>query len=212
MPTTYDELERSFIRVSIEKDSLKKAVTWLLQGEVGESSKRLLCAGLGIPVKWSMDTYPHDAGDFRRCVQLLAEMPDLKYRALARLRNNVGWKDLIPCWDALTQVLEIELKEGLERSENLYPMIRALVTDEYNLKSGPPAPKDIYQHDRRWFVVQISYWPLATDRRIDLILNGPWSTKKEAESNRPKKAATKDFKFEVKLGAELYRLGFTTYP
>ncbi|EMD0638816.1 hypothetical protein VPZ60_004232 [Salmonella enterica] len=69
---------------SFSEASQRALTTWLLCGNVGASSKALVCAAMGLP---GSKYLPEDASDFHRCVQLYEAVPEM-WRATSVIITN----------------------------------------------------------------------------------------------------------------------------
>lgn len=100
-----------------ERDALLIPVlTWLAQGETGDSSKTLAFTALGIEQSDEMEIdYPRDPGDFRRCVALLQAVPALRDRMGKVAALSPEWAGLVGSWDAI----EAQLVEELATSKSV---------------------------------------------------------------------------------------------
>lgn len=78
----------------------------------GASSKCIARHMMGLPTDGS---YPHDAGDFGRCEDLLNAAPELRSRMAEMASVNEYWKALAPKWDEIRQ------------SENPYKLLRSII-------------------------------------------------------------------------------------
>jgi hypothetical protein len=75
-----------------------KVLRWALTGKTGASSK---CMAAHLTGNESDGSYPHDGGDFGRCVGLLKAAPEL--RAILHNMSEVNryWAALVKDWDTI---------------------------------------------------------------------------------------------------------------
>lgn len=104
----------------------EKIARWFVDGEVGLSSKTM-AAYLGFGIIPKRISYPHDVGDFRRCVQLLDCAPELREK-IKEMRNlgNV-WRALAENW----QELEIRYREekGSGSCPKTYELLEKILSE-----------------------------------------------------------------------------------
>jgi hypothetical protein len=75
-----------------------KVLDWFQQGAVGASSK---CMAFHLTGRDCDGSYPHDAGDFGRCVGLLKTVPELRPRLAKMAEVNRYWAALVSKWDEI---------------------------------------------------------------------------------------------------------------
>jgi hypothetical protein len=75
-----------------------KVLKWALTGETGASSK---CMAAHLTGSECDGSYPHDGGDFGRCVGLLAAVPELRPLLTKMAEVNRYWAALVPEWDRI---------------------------------------------------------------------------------------------------------------
>lgn len=107
----------------------KKALTWLLTGETGVSSKAILAVMMKVelPERWS---HPSDPADLRRCKQLLDIFPEWRARIKEMGAVSKTWANLAEKWNELEAMLEHEMKISTElypKAPKTYEMMRGLI-------------------------------------------------------------------------------------
>ncbi len=94
---------------------------WLNTDDTGQSSLYMAqvlapLAGLAAPAPGvhSRDPWPHDPGDFGRCVRLLEAVPELRAHvaALANPEHGPVWNGIANEWDALEGLFREEAPSG----------------------------------------------------------------------------------------------------
>lgn len=90
----------------------KKLVDWLLSGNTGASSK---CMAAHLTGRETDGNYPHDSGDFGRCVGLLEAVPELRERLPKMATCNRYWKAIIAQWAEIEDMPREEQREALQR-------------------------------------------------------------------------------------------------
>lgn len=95
----------------------QRIIDWLLSDNTGASSKCMLRHLLG--KKADKSEYPHDSGDFLRCVGLLNAAPELRPLLPKMGEVNKYWAALVKEWDRLDAIqskteLYNEIKEIIE--------------------------------------------------------------------------------------------------
>lgn len=101
----------------IFQSELKRALEWVVQGEVGISSKTIWAVMLGVADphaenSWRIYDRPWDVGDFRRCYLLLELIPEWKPRLNKVAELFPQWKPYVEKWDELTALYEEEKGKG----------------------------------------------------------------------------------------------------
>lgn len=98
---------------------------WLSYGEHGISSMTMLKSLRDDKSMFvSIESYPHDPDDFRRCYLLLKAIPSFKYK-LDRLKQlNPVWSKLVDNWDKLTLMLEEQLETNT--ANGMYEFMKEL--------------------------------------------------------------------------------------
>ena len=107
--------------------SIKQRVAlWLANGETGLSSKTIaFYLGFGIIPKRA--SHPEDVGDFRRCIQLLKEVPELRADILRMKAVSKVWGALAENWLVLERLYEKE--RGNAKCPKTYAAIRKIVDE-----------------------------------------------------------------------------------
>lgn len=75
-----------------------KILDWMITGRTGASSKCMAAHLTGRPNDGS---YPHDGGDFGRCLRLLEAVPELRDRLPNMETAGRAWAALASAWDEL---------------------------------------------------------------------------------------------------------------
>lgn len=109
-------------------DSIEmRAAQWAASGETGVSSKAILGVMVGTPPK-SRFCYPHDGGDFGRCVGLLDAVPEYRDRLIEMKAICPEWAALVDHWTELEvmyrtkdKCLYKRMKQILDPIENANP-------------------------------------------------------------------------------------------
>lgn len=78
-----------------------RLLDWFQSGETGASSK---CMAAHLTGKESDGNYPHDAGDFGRCIGLLEAVPDLRPKIYKMAKVNTYWASLVVYWEELEKL------------------------------------------------------------------------------------------------------------
>ena len=86
---------------SKKKSFEAKLLEWFQSGETGASSK---CIAAHLTGKKSDGSYPHDAGDFGRCVGLLNAVPELRVMISTMAQVNAYWAALVVHWEDLEKL------------------------------------------------------------------------------------------------------------
>ena len=107
--------------------NVKAALTWLLDGETGASSKnivRFLLTGK------SDGTYPLDPADLRRCFNLLNSVDGLAYEFSQRMKNaGPVWKNLTANWSLLASTFYYEVEQDKIAKTGNAPKTYQLMTE-----------------------------------------------------------------------------------
>jgi len=86
-----------------------KPEQWIVNGEVGTSSKTIWAVMTGAVMKdspnaWRDYDVPHDPDDLQRCVKLVFLVPEFKPRLPEVAEMFPKWKPLIREWDRLEKM------------------------------------------------------------------------------------------------------------
>jgi hypothetical protein len=117
-----------------EQDAMKaRALHWLLNGEVGQSSRAILRHMLGVPSEngdpfGSSSAHPLDPGDLRRCLLLLSLFPEWKERLGEMATVSQKWAALVTRWGELEAAFTEEMKKG-NRSPTTYEMMKEILNN-----------------------------------------------------------------------------------
>jgi len=90
----------------------KKAQDWLLFGEHGASSEAIFTKLTGMPFN---NSHPSDPSDFRRCMLLLKQVPELKSHLNEMAKVSPAWDALVEHWDEIASLLKKEVPDWAER-------------------------------------------------------------------------------------------------
>ena len=104
----------------------EKILNWLVNGEVGESSKAMACAAIDLP---SSGRYPHDPDDLNRCLLLLEQVPEMRGHMGKVAAMNKTWANLVERWDEIEQtfIQEVGLNWSHGRSApKTYELMKSL--------------------------------------------------------------------------------------
>ena len=99
------------------EDVKKRALNWIRNGERWISSETIFDV-LGWPIaeaRYSFDT-PQDASDFRRCYELISQIPEWRDRLPEVVKVHPHWKLIVDHWDELVSCLLIDMADGDGRS------------------------------------------------------------------------------------------------
>lgn len=90
------------------KTKKDKLLDWLVNGEVGRSSKRIASvASCGKAVQNQWD-HPHDPDDLRRCLMLVEQIPEVREDFPTLAQCSPEWKAIVDHWDELVALLKAE--------------------------------------------------------------------------------------------------------
>jgi hypothetical protein len=119
-----------------------KPEQWIINGEVGTSSKTIWAVMMGAVMEKRRDSWdygcPHDPDDFSRCWKLLSLFPEWRERLPEVSKIFPEWTGFIREWDKLTEMLESNLKNepnGYGYSREMYDFMQKLL-DEGLLADG----------------------------------------------------------------------------
>lgn len=98
-------------------DMNARLTRWTLSGETGASSKCMASVLSGGKPK-GFGSYPHDGGDFGRCMGLLDAVPEFRDRLGEMRAVNQYWAAIIDAWDEI---------EAAWRKGDCYDVIRRVV-------------------------------------------------------------------------------------
>lgn len=111
-----------------------KILRWLLTGEVGQSSKTMAVV-IALDEIPKRPSYPHDAGDFRRCLQLLETAPEMRALLYKMKAISIGWERLIDNWEKIEELYQQE--NGIVKNmPKTHALIRELTANPNEIRLG----------------------------------------------------------------------------
>lgn len=90
-----------------------KIINWLAFGERGASSEAIAFKMLGKDGKWPAWT-PSDPSDFKRCLKLLRDVPEIRPRLHEMRDVSERWAKLIDRWDEVEACFMEEVSGWLD--------------------------------------------------------------------------------------------------
>lgn len=90
----------------------RKILQWLSTGEVGVSSKAIAFKMCNINYTEAF-THPHDPDDFKRCLKLIIETPEIRTRLNEMKSRSPYWSALIDHWNEVETSFMEEVAEWL---------------------------------------------------------------------------------------------------
>ena len=139
MPMAIDEMLQKFEAFNtLHKDCLKtwtepvvdqsksiqeKAMFWLANGHVGQSSKTMFNCLIGY--RDFAVNHPYDPDDFSRCYKLLEAVPEWKGQLRKLKRLSKQWENLVDNWDKLTEYYEDMRKT--KKGNGMYDFMQTLI-------------------------------------------------------------------------------------
>lgn len=81
-----------------DTNTIAAVLKWALTGKTGASSK---CMAAHLTGNECDGSYPHDGGDFGRCVGLLIAAPELRALLPQMAEVNRYWSALVKEWDSI---------------------------------------------------------------------------------------------------------------
>lgn len=134
-PEDLAELRNTDLPVSVKRAAeslaatrrgLDKVANWLRTGERGDSSNAMCKRIFGLPED-AGDDHPHDPSDLLRCLQFLqATQAQDKLALMAGVSRE--WASLVQRWDALTALVDEEMRTG-ESAPQTYALMREALGD-----------------------------------------------------------------------------------
>lgn len=101
----------------MKQETLKKALHWIGNGQVGMSSKTMwncLIGNKDFPIN-----HPYDPDDFSRCYKLLEAVPEWKNELHKLKPLSIAWNNLVENWDKLTEMYEQNVRENWKNSKKI---------------------------------------------------------------------------------------------
>lgn len=105
----------------------RKIIGWLLNGDVGASSKSI--ASMCIFGRCEEIRYPYDPADLRRCMELLEIEPDAISAIDALAQHSKHWALFRLEWEELSRTLEEEMSEGTGIAPRTYKMMQRILEE-----------------------------------------------------------------------------------
>lgn len=113
-------------------DLNRKILQWMATGKTGVSSEAIAyqMAGIENGRKWS--THPGDPDDFKRCLKLVNQIPEIRPRLDEMRSVSPHWNSLIDHWNELEKCFMEEVGEWLtneyshKRATKTYAMMEKI--------------------------------------------------------------------------------------
>ena len=95
----------------VSTETIRKVMQWFASGEKGISSECIASIICGFEPKWN-DT-PSDPDDFKRCLLLLNDIPELREHLYMMRSVSTDWDKLMNHWDDIEESFMSEVPEWL---------------------------------------------------------------------------------------------------
>ncbi|EHW7098116.1 hypothetical protein K3H93_003245 [Escherichia coli] len=112
-------------------DLAMKVLKWQSTGDVGISSAILASIACGLKKNIYGHGFgaPHDAADFRRCVALVEQIPEIRDSFDKVAKRVPAFKGILNEWDSLVALLKSEMKIHGNKAPETYRRISELRKD-----------------------------------------------------------------------------------
>lgn len=109
-------------------DLAMKVLEWQANGEVGVSSATLASIAVGLKKNIYGGSFgaPHDAADFRRCMLLVEQIPEIREHFPKVAIRVPKFKAILKEWDSLVALLKNEMQQHGSRAPETYKRIKEL--------------------------------------------------------------------------------------
>lgn len=113
-----------------------KPEQWIVNGEVGISSKTIWAVMMGAVIKngnswWNYDV-PHDPDDFSRCWKLLVLFPEWRKRLGEVAKVFPKWTPFVREWDKLTAMHEALVAQDEHYSHKMFDFMQELINEGFS--------------------------------------------------------------------------------
>jgi len=137
-----------FNKGKLNMEISEKASDWFIFGEHGASSLTMFGRFFNIPIERS---HPSDPADFRRCMLLLKQVPELKSRLKEMADVSPTWAVLVEHWNEIASMLRREIPNWEEKyatgsAPETYRLMRKIIHEgipnkkenwkDYNIKAS----------------------------------------------------------------------------
>lgn len=102
-----------------------KILNWLANGKTEISSKTIAFKMLDI--EYSEPCHPHDPDDFRRCMLLLEEVPEIILHFDKMREVSPIWDRLVDRWSELQKTLKEEMSQGRIVAPKTYDIMQEII-------------------------------------------------------------------------------------
>lgn len=113
-----NDITDEFAKDSVMATDGMGLAAWLESDDTGQSSKYMACVLTG--QFCSEYAYPHDVGDFGRCVRLLKAVPELAPNLILMQGRGAMWDAVVENWDRWVAMLNDKQHEELYREMRQY--------------------------------------------------------------------------------------------
>ncbi|WP_336475999.1 hypothetical protein [Escherichia coli] len=112
-------------------DLAMKVLKWQSTGDVGISSATLASIACGLKKNIYGHSFgaPHDAADFRRCVALVEQIPEIRDSFDKVAKRVPAFKGILNEWDSLVALLKSEMNTYGNKAPETYRRISELRND-----------------------------------------------------------------------------------
>jgi hypothetical protein len=124
----WSELKASYAAMPFDE----RVNGWIVGGDVGQSSKTIWAAMLGIDLGEDGANHPHDPADLGRCLRLLELMPEWTPRLPELAALDPCWHALVEHWNDLSSSMEDEVGIAWEKGKSApatYALMRTVIDD-----------------------------------------------------------------------------------
>ena len=146
-PETYDRAQR--LAASLPHALSPEAKQWAVWGEQGTSSQLIFATltgwmGLIRGERRGSAPYPHDAGDFRRCLLVVEQIPGFRERLPELSTLSPEWERLVTSWSDLEAAFDQQApgwREGkFTEGNTLSDMVRQVTGEDQVATDEPVTP------------------------------------------------------------------------
>lgn len=114
---------------NLEETVNQRALWWIANGEVGNSSKTIWNRFMSGDNKPYPVNHPYDPDDFSRCYKLLKAIPEWRQQLDRMKPLSSAWSNLVDNWDKLTDMYEQNEKTNWKnyKQVGMYEFMQTLI-------------------------------------------------------------------------------------
>ena len=117
----------------MSEDLNEKLLDWFFSGKTGMSSQ---CMAARLTGRKILHSHPSDSGDFKRCLELLDAVPELRSRLSGMRHVSKQWAALVEHWDEIEKKVRADDDDTYELMDSILRPINSADANTFCLGNG----------------------------------------------------------------------------